>query len=397
MFFASAARAQPPVDPLPSPPLPPPAAPDESRPPPSSRYDVRASSDIAGYADTDHVFVFTPSISGTVSNPSAGWTIGGHYLVDVVSAASVDIVSTASRRWEEVRQAGALDATKQFGSYSATVSGTVSVEPDYTSLAGGLVLTKDLLEKNLTLLAGYEHGHDVAGRSGTPFSVFSHTIDHDALKTGLTLVLDRATIATGIVEVDFEQGDSSKPYRYVPLFTPGTSVPVGASIDTVNQVRAPERVLEQLPTSRNRYALTLRLAHRFSGSTLRVEERAYDDTWGLFASTTDARYIIDVGKRFEIGPHGRIHGQTPVDFWQRAYLILPGLNFPSLRTGDRELGPLWNYTGGAAARVGLGPAYEPMQWALGFDFNATYTRYIDDLYVTWRVSTIGSISLEGRF
>jgi hypothetical protein len=60
------------------------------------------------YADTDHVFVETPSISAAVTNPTAGWSVGGQYLVDVVSAASVDIVSTASRRWQEVRQEGSL-------------------------------------------------------------------------------------------------------------------------------------------------------------------------------------------------------------------------------------------------------------------------------------------------
>src|SRR5271154_5302810 len=68
--------------------------------------EVRASSEVAGYSDTDHVAVVTPSVAGHVGNPAAGWSVDGSYLVDVISAASVDIVSTASRRWTEVRQAG---------------------------------------------------------------------------------------------------------------------------------------------------------------------------------------------------------------------------------------------------------------------------------------------------
>jgi hypothetical protein len=352
---------------------------------------------MSGYADTDHVFVLTPSIGATASSPTAGWTIGGHYLVDVVSAASVDIVSTASRRWEEVRQAGSLDGAYQLGTVGIGGSASVSVEPDYTSLTFGLVFTKDLANKNLTLLGAYEHGHDISGRSDTPFSVFAHVIDHDTLKAGLTLVLDPATLATAVVEAGFERGDTSKPYRYIAMFAPGTDVSRGMSIDAVNAARLPERVLEQLPTSRNRGAVTGRLAHRFEASTLRLEERLYADSWALFASTTDARYLVDTSRRFEIGPHLRLHAQKAVNFWSRAYTVNPGFDFPALRTGDRELGPLVNVTAGGSARLGFGPIYDAMKWALGVDLNATYTTYLDDLYLTYRLSTVGGLSLEGEF
>src|SRR5580658_5772336 len=48
-----------------------------------SDIDVHAVTAYGSYADTDHVFVQTPSIAGAVSNPVAGWSIGGQYLVDV--------------------------------------------------------------------------------------------------------------------------------------------------------------------------------------------------------------------------------------------------------------------------------------------------------------------------
>ena len=47
-----------------------------------------------------------PMIAASIENVTTGASIRGRYLVDVVSAASVDIVSTASRRWQETRQAG---------------------------------------------------------------------------------------------------------------------------------------------------------------------------------------------------------------------------------------------------------------------------------------------------
>lgn len=363
--------------------------------PSTSPIDVRASSEISAYGDTDHVYVVTPTIAGTVSNPTAGWSLDGRYLVDVVSAASVDIVSTASRRWEEIRQAGTLNAAYKPGTLGVAAMGDVSSEPDYLSWTAGAAVTQDIFDKNATWLLGYSHGRDVAGRTGTPFSVFSRTVNRDAVKGGLTLILDRATVATVVGDVDIENGDPSKPYRYIPLFAPGQAVPRGASPAFVSSVRVSERPLEQLPLSRDRFAISGRIARRWKSSTLRLDERLYADSWGLKATSTDGRYLVDLG-RFEVGPHVRVHAQSQVDFWQRAYVIGPGYNYPALRTGDRELGPLVNFTLGGSARMRLGSPGNPRAWILGLDLNAMSTQYLDDLYINQRFSFIGALSLEGQ-
>jgi hypothetical protein len=370
------------------------AGPSPSWPAPS--LDVHAASEFASYADTDHVFVQTPSIAGTVSNPLAGWSVDGSYLVDVVSAASVDIVSTASRRWEEVRQAGTLGAGYKPHDFGVSVAGALSSEPDYLSWMAGGSVAEDLFQKNLTLSLGFFHTHDTAGRTGTPFSVFSETLDVEAFKAGATIVVDRRTTLSLLLDVLLENGDQASPYRYIPLFTPGASVPLGASIDLVNALRVSERPKEVLPSSRERFALTTRLAHRFRRSTLRLEERVYGDSWLLFATTTDARYLFDLGRRVETGPHARLHVQSGVDFWQRAYTLEPGFNDPEFRTGDRELGPLVNVTGGWGWRLGLGSSGNPTAWVLGFDASFTSTRFLDDLYLTERVSTLLGVSLEAN-
>ena len=362
--------------------------------PTASALDVSASSDVTAYADTDHVYVVTPSIGGSVAKPSAGWSIAGRYLVDVVSAASVDIVSTASRRWEEVRQAGTIDAAYKPGAIGVLASGAVSSEPDYASFAGGVAITQDVFDKRVTWLLGVTYGHDVAGRTGTAFSVFSHPLDKGGAKAALTFVLGPATLLSIGTDVIVESGDPSKVYRYVPMFAPGTSLPRGASIDVVTNARLSDRPLEQLPLSRDRFALSALLAHRFRESTLRIDERMYVDSWGLKATTTDVRYRYDLSRRVEIGPHVRIHAQTSVDFWQRGYVLSPGNDFPALRTGDRELGPLLGITGGARIRIGLGSSAQPKSWIIGFDWNLTHTQFLDDIYITHRLSTIGALTLE---
>lgn len=360
----------------------------------ASNLTAHLSAGYGQYADSDHVFVETPTLSGTVSNPTAGWSVGASYLADVISAASVDIVSTASQNWKEVRQEGHIQASYQPRTFGVEANAGVSDEPDYLSWSLGGEVTQDLQDKNVTWLLGYAHGRDIAGRTGTSFSVFSEVLDRNAINGSLTLVVSPRTVASFIGDAIFENGNQSKPYRYIPLFEPGTYVPRGAPIELVNSLRASARPLEQLPDSRQRYALTGRLAHRYRRATLRLDERLYVDSWLLKATTSDVRYLIDVSPRLELGPHARLHAQTSVNFWQRAYVFGPGAQYPALRTGDRELGPLVNVTGGWTVRVGLGRRTAPTSWVLSFDLNATSTQYLDDLYITRRISALSGVTVE---
>jgi hypothetical protein len=364
----------------------------------------RASMEIAAYSDSDHVTVFTPSVNGAVDNTS-GASLSGSYLVDVVSAASVDIVSTASQRWQEVRQAGELAGAYKPHDFGVSVGGSLSREPDYLSYGGYGTLTKDFDEKNWTLTFGYGYSHDTAGRCGadgvcTPFAVFSRQLERNSFNGGLAWVVDSATLASVSLDVVLEDGDQSKPYRYIPVFFPSVaaSAPLGASIAWVNAYRLPERPLEQLPLELRRTALTGHYAHRFEGATLRLEERIYDDDWGLVASTTDARWIFDLGRRFELWPHTRFHAQSSVVFWRRAYVSgsSTGWDLPEYRTGDRELGPLWTFGAGLGLRAYLGSAGRPDQWALQFVWDGMYTSFLDDLYVTERTAILGSLTFLGE-
>jgi Protein of unknown function (DUF3570) len=365
----------------------------------------RAAMEFATYNDSDHVTVVTPSIALGIENAS-GASLHATYLVDIVSAASVDIVSTASSRWKEVRHAGTVEAEYKPHDFGVSVGTSVSSEPDYLSYGAHATITKDFDEKNWTLFFGYGFGHDVIGRCGdygtcTPFSVFSRTLERGSFNGGIDFVIDRESLASITGDVIVENGDQSKPYRYVAMFAPDVAPTIakGASIDEVNQLRLPEKPLEQLPLSRRRLAVTGRYAHRLDGSTLRLEERVYDDSWGLVASTSDVRWIFDLGRRFEIWPHIRFHAQNSVSFWQRAYISgpAPGWNLPEYRTGDRELGPLWTTEGGFGLKWYLGSDAEPEQWALQLTSDAMYTSFLDDLFLTSRTAVLGALGLEGQF
>jgi hypothetical protein len=381
-----------------------------SRAPVEDASTKHATFEIAGYDDSDHVTVVTPSVAVGIDNVS-GASLHATYLVDVVSAASVDIVSTASQRWREVRQAGSVSAGYKPRDLGVTVGGSVSSEPDYLSYGAYALVTKDFNEKNLSLFFGYGFSHDTIGRCGdygvcTQFSVFSRPLQRGSFNGGVDFVINDSSLASLAADVVIENGDQSKPYRYVPMFSPmvAPTVAKGASIDWVNANKLPERPLEQLPLLRERFALTARYARRFDASTLRLEERGYRDSWGLLASSSDVRWIFDLGKRFALWPHARFHVQTPVSFWQLAYVSnysalmpAPNWNLPAYRTGDRELGPLWTLQGGFGIKWYLGGAANPAQWALQLSADGMYTAFLDDLYLTNRIAGLTALSFEGEF
>jgi len=363
---------------------------------------ANASAHTALYADTDHVTVVTPVVAGEVENPAQGWKAEGQYLVDVVSAASVDIVSTASRRWTEVRQAGTISGSYAPHDLGIHASGAISREPDYTSLAGGARLTWDFAEKSHTLFAGYSHGHDTIGRAGTSFDVFSRKLNVDTLTAGVALTLNRSTALSLGSDLILENGDQSKPYRYIPMFSESVagSIEKGASIDVVNQRRLQARPLEQLPDSRTRYALTARFGHRFDHGTLRVDERLYADSWSLHASTTEIRYYADLSRRFMVWPRLRFHAQDAVYFWRRAYVATftsDGWDIPRYRTGYRELGPLATVTAGAGGSWAFGPHGRESTWTLVLQTDIAHTSFLDDLYVTARTASLTTLGVEGIF
>jgi hypothetical protein len=366
---------------------------------------VKAAFDMSGYTDTNSVNVATPSVNASISSPTAGWNVGGSFLFDVVTAASPDIVSEASPAFRDRRYAGILTGGYKPGKYGVQATADVSIENDYDSFGGGLAFTADLRDKLLTPRVAYNYSHDIIGRTGTPFSVFHHDLDTHEVEVGITAVLNATTLLSVNGTGQFERGDQSKPYRYIPMFTPDVAprVPVGATIDLVNQYRLPMRPLEQLPTLRDRFAVGLRLAKRFTSlnSTLRLDQRLYYDDWGIAATTTDARYVQDIGKRFRFWPHLRANLQTSAGFYRLAYAAFKdsqgNVTVPLYRSDDRELGPLVTITAGGGLRFALTAPDSKTQIGVNLAGDLMYTRFFAALFVTTRTAVYGTAGMDFEF
>jgi hypothetical protein len=362
---------------------------------------VKMDASLAGYEDTTHVYVWTPGIDATVSSPTQGWNVGGNFLVDVVSAASPDIVSEASARYTEQRYAGGLNGGYRLGRFGGQAQVNYSAEPDYISRGGGLALTADLNDKLITPRVAFNYSFDSIGRGPDNFISTLSTTEAEA---GVTFVLSPTSLLLLSATAQFESGDQSKPYRYVPMFDRAIAgfVPVGASTSLVNSIRVAVRPTEHLPTSRERYAAGARFAHRFSKATLRLEQRLYTDSWQLKATTTDIRYVLDLTRQLEVWPHLRFNAQTAANFYKLAYTASVDPNtgqlvVPLFRTTDRELSPLVSLTGGAGAHLYLSPQEAKTQYGVSVQADVMYTKYFDSLYITQRTAVYGSLGFDVEF
>ncbi len=372
------------------------------RPPPYPRprppsIPLDTTFDVSTYHDDNGVAVVSPSHSFTADDYD--WKLVGRMVVDVVSAASTDVVSAASPRFRKVRYGGGL-------SYSFLrnhedwfeVSGFVSAENDYLSRVAGARWHRRDIGALMDPYLSYRAAFDTRGRAGDDYATLHRFIHRHTIELGTALMLEPDTLAVVDGSAELVFGDTSSPYRHVPLFEPAAEVPALADPQAIAALRLPFAPLEQLPDRRYRFGGGVGLRHRFDGSTVRLYQHADFDTWGRKASTSDVRWLWDIENtrrphpQVRIGPHARFHYHSAVGFWQHAYAAVlgpDGLSAPDLRTGDRDLGPLWTLTSGATVRVEASPNV-----AFGLDVAGMYTRFLDDLYFRDRWGLFTSTTLE---
>lgn len=377
---------------------------------------VHLGTDLSAYSDTNSVFVVSPGMNASLTSPTSGWNVGGNFLVDVVSAASPDIISYASPPFREKRYAGGVNAGYKFGSITAQAGGSVSSEPDYLSRTVGGAVLAELADKTITPRLGFNYTWDTIGRG--PFRLCeAESVDDQGLnpckrpftilapELGATFVMSPTTLLMIGGTVQIERGDQSKPYRHVPMFTPEIAqrVNVGQDIKTVDEARLSIRPNEQLPLARERYALAGRLIRRMNSTmTLRLEERLYADTWGILGSTTDGRYLIDIGKHLRVWPHGRLHVQSAANFYKLAYAspldeTTGAPIVPTYRTTDRELQSMVTGTFGGGARIDLGNPKGEIHPGITFTADAMYSYYFAALFLRGRTAVYGTLAFDVEF
>lgn len=355
-----------------------------------------AGADLLLYTDTDAVQVVSPQAHVRRALDDDGGFLSARFTVDVVTAASVDVVTHATPSFRETRYELGLTASKAFGAHLPSLTYRYSHEPDYVSHGGQLGWRSRLGTPDSILSLGYGLTHDLVLRHGTSRNAFSeNSFTHDA-QISLAQTLSPKTVVRFGYGLVVQTGYLEKPYRYVPLFTPesvAAARDAGDRLDrsTFDEYRENLRPPEEVPDLRMRHALSVRGLHHLpdARTTLRLDYRFYFDDWGLLAHTIEPAVRARIRESWDLTIFARAHRQGSASFWRRVYQVDEVGTVPRFRSVDRDLSAYTTLTAGG--RFG----WEASSVSLYVDLSVAHTVYDAFLYRDRLTALIARVG--GRF
>jgi len=245
----------------------------------------------------------------------------GNYYVDMVSSASIDVVTTASPYTEE-RTQWSLGMDYLRGNTTISTNYTSSNESDFDATTYSISISQDMFGDLTTLSLSYALGDDVVGRSDDPTFVRDNTRQHYGI--GLTQIFTRNLITSIKVETITDEGYLNNPYRSVRYLD---------SVSAIGYSYEPELY----PSTRTTTAVGLRARYYLPyRAAVQGEYRFFTDTWGVDANTAAISYIHPWRDwTFEV--KYRWHNQDGADFYRDIFARSEATNF---RGRDKELSAL---------------------------------------------------------
>ena len=283
-----------------------------------------------------------------------------NYYVDMVSSASIDVITTASPYTEE-RTQWSLGMDYLRGNTTMSINYTSSVESDFDATTYSFAVSQDMFGDLTTLTLSYALGDDIVGDSSDP--TFERENDRQHYGVGLTQILTRNLISSLNFEVITDEGFLNNPYRSVRYADPGT--PLGYSYEA-----------EVYPNTRTSSAVGLRAKYYLPyRAALEGEYRYFTDTWGIDGNTASIAYTHPMGP-WTFEAKYRWHDQTGAHFFSDLFPREQATNF---RGRDKELSPLTSNT------LKLKASYEFIGGAEGWRFikKASVTASVDILTVDY--------------
>ena len=254
-------------------------------------------------------------------------SVVGNYYVDMVSSASIDVITTASPYTEERKQ-WSLGMDYLRGNTTMSANYTVSEESDFDGETVSLSMSQDMFGDLTTLTLSYALGDDLVRKSGDP--EFERPLDRQIYGVGVTQILTKNLISSLNVETITEEGYLNNPYRSVRYFNPSDVGGRGYSFEE-----------ELYPNTRTSNAVGVRLRYFLPyRAAIEGEYRFFTDTWDVEGHTGSLSYIHP-WRDFTFTGKFRYHDQTGAHFYRD---IFSGPQATNFRGRDKELSPLTSYT-----------------------------------------------------
>jgi hypothetical protein len=282
----------------------------------------------------------------------------GNYYVDMVSSASIDVITTASPYSEERKQYS-LGMDYLHANTMMSLGFTDSSESDFDATTYNLSISQDMFGDLTTLTLSYALGDDVVGRSDDETFARDNTRQHYGV--GLTQILTRNLVTTLNFETITDEGFLNNPYRSVRYADSGS--PLGYSYEP-----------ELYPHTRTSNAVGFRARYYLPyRAALQGEYRYFTDTWDIESHTAAISYVHPMDDwTFTI--KYRWHDQTGAHFFSDLFSRSEATNF---RGRDKELSPLTSQT------LKLAASYEIMSDGWRFIDRGTVNFSIDLLTVDY--------------
>lgn len=288
-------------------------------------------------------------------------SVVGNYYVDMISSASIDVITTASPYTEERKQ-WSLGMDYLHGNTTMRINYVSSEESDFDAETISFSVSQDMFGDLTTLTLGYALGDDLVRRSDDPS--FERNLDRQTYSIGVTQILAKNLISTLNFETITDEGFLNNPYRSVRYADLGSAL--GYSFEP-----------ELYPNTRTSNALGLRARYFLPyRAAIEGEYRYFTDTWDIEGHTAALTYIHPWGD-FTFTGKFRYHTQTGAHFYSDLFSRSEATNF---RGRDKELSALQSYT------FKLKAAYEFLNddgnnW--GFIKKAKVTASVDLLHVDY--------------
>lgn len=342
------------------------------------RADDRVVLDGHLYLDSDQLEVWHPHV-GLAVDASDETTVSASYDADVISAATIDVRTSASPRgFAETRHglgADVLVAPSSTLRIGGGVSG--SFAPDYTSGTAGLRVAFDAPGRLHTFSLAASGSYAGVGRVG------DQRPTGDLFAAGLSLgwaaAVSRALVVDVAAAGELSSGYLESPYRFVSIYAVGDS-------------SARLAVPESLPDSRLRGSLRARLRVAPTDDVfVRGSYRLHTDDWGVVGHTVEAELSVAAAPFLTLSASFRFLGQRAAGFYRGRYESLPLV--PELRARDRELAGATSLSAGVVAEVRLPVVWET-EPALFVRGEIVHTRLYDTPLLPERLAGIVGVGLS---
>jgi len=262
------------------------------------------------------------------------FAVNASYYVDMVSSASIDVITTASEYHEERTQYGVgFEYLRGKVTYAASFSN--SSENDYEADTASVSVSQDMFGDLTTVSLSFTRGWDDVTERGSP--TFADSIDRRIYGLNISQIATKRLILGFSYEAITEEGFLNNPYRLVRYVDP-------------EEARGYAYEDERYPRTRTGNAFAVRarwfLPYR---AALQADYRYYNDTWEVSSSTAELAYTHPLDENWIFDVHYRFYDQDAAEFYSD---LFPRENFQNFLARDKELSTMRSHT------LGFGVAYE---------------------------------------